>query len=67
MDIIIISGEMFKKVVAVAKLHKKDFKSADKTPYKPFCLDGKLELDVFFNDHTMKTDVYVKMDATTTI
>ena len=30
---------------------------------KPFRLDGKLELDVSFNDHTMMTDVYFKMDA----
>jgi len=66
-DVTIIGGEMFKKVMAVAKLHKKDFKSADKIPYnydrKPFHLDGKLELDVAFQDCTMKTDIYVKMDA----
>ena len=58
---------MFKKIAAVARLHKKDFMPADKTPYnydkKPFHLDGKLVLDVSFQDHTMKTDVYVKMDA----
>ena len=58
---------MFKKVAAVVKLHKKDFKPADKTPYnynkKPFRLDGKLELDVSFQDRTMTTDIYVKMDA----
>ena len=66
-DVTIIGGEMFKKVAAVAKLHKKDFKPADKTPYnydrKPFHLDGKLELDVAFQDRTMRTDIYVKMDA----
>ena len=58
---------MFKKVAAVVKLRKKDFKPADKTPYnynkKPFRLDGKLELDVSFQDRTMTTDIYVKMDA----
>ena len=66
-DITIMGGEMFKKVAAVAKLHNKDFKPADKTPYnydkKPFRLDGKLELDVLFQDHTLTTDVYVKRDA----
>ena len=66
-DVTIMGGEMFKKVAAVAKLRKKDFKPADKTPYnydkKPFRLDGKLELDVSFQDCTMTTDVYVKMDA----
>ena len=50
---------MFKKVVAVAKLHKKDFKSVDKTPYnydkKPFCLDGNI---FSFSDRTIKIDVY---------
>ena len=54
-------------MAAVAKLHKKDFKPADKTPYnydkKPVRLDGKLELDVSFQDNTMTTDIYVKMDA----
>ena len=39
-DVTIMGGEMFKKVAAVAKLRKKDFKPADKTPYnydkKPF-------------------------------
>ena len=58
---------MFKNVAAVAKLCKKDFKPADKTSYtydkKPFRLDGKLELDVSFQDHTVTTDVYIKMDA----
>lgn len=51
-DVTIMGGEMFKKVAAVAKFHKKDFKPADKTPYNydktPFRLDGKLELDVSF-------------------
>lgn len=35
----------------MAELHKKDFESAEKTPYKyhrrPFGLDGKLVLDVY--------------------
>ena len=55
------------KVTAVVKLRKKDFKPADKTPYnydkKPFQLDGKLELDVSFQDCTMTTDINVRMDV----
>ena len=51
---------MFKKVATVAKLHRKDFKPADKTLHgyncNPFRLDRKLELDVSFQDITMKTD-----------
>ena len=66
-DVTIMGGEMFKEVAAIAKLRKKDFKPADKTPYnydkKPFRLDGKLELDICFQDRTMMTDIYVKMDA----
>ena len=58
---------MFKKVAAVAKVRKKDFKPTDKTPNnfdeKPFHLDEKLGLNVSSGDHTMKTDVYVKMNA----
>ena len=67
-DISIMGGNVFKKVATVAKLRKRDFKPTDKTPYnfdgKPFRLDGKLVLDISFGDRTMKTDVYVKMDAT---
>ena len=66
-DVTIMGGEMFKKVAAVAKLYKRNFKPADKISYsfdrKPFRLDGKLELDVSFKDCTITTDVYVKMDA----
>ena len=32
-DVTIMEGETFKKVAAVAKLHKTDIKPADKTPY----------------------------------
>ena len=39
----------------------------DKTPrtydQKPFTLDGRMDLDVMFEDKTMHTAVYVKMDA----
>ena len=66
-DITIIGKEMFMKVASVAKLHKRDFKSADKQPrtynLQPFHADGRIEVDISFGDHTMKTCVYVKMDA----
>lgn len=45
--------DMFRRVAAVAELHKQDFKLADKTPYiydfKLFDLVGWLE---YFQDHT---------------
>lgn len=56
-DVTIVGGDVFKQVAAVAKLHKKDFKLADKTPHnydcQPFRLDGRLDLDVIFSDCTM--------------
>ena len=66
-DITIIGGELFKKVAAVARLRKKDFKDADKTPKnydgQPFSLDGRMNLDITFNDIAINTPVYIKMDA----
>ena len=58
-DISIINGSMFKRVAAVARLRKRDFKPPDKTSYaydkKPFQLDGRLNLDITFQDKTMNT------------
>ena len=66
-DITIVGGDVFKRIAAVAKLRKRDFKPPDKTPrnydQQPFCLDGRVDLDISFEDRTMKTPVYVKMDA----
>ena len=66
-DITIIGGEMFKQVATAAKLRKRDFKPPDQPPHnydhKPFHLDGRMDLDISFLDKTMKTPVYVKMDA----
>ena len=46
---------------------KKNFKEAYETPrncdWKPFSLDGRMDLDVTFNDTTIKTPVYIKMNA----
>ena len=66
-DITIIGGELFKKVAAVARLRKKDLKEADKTPrnydQSPFKLDGRMDLEILFDDKAMVTPVYIKMDA----
>ena len=66
-DITILGGEMFKQVSTVARLHKKDFKSPDKQPrtynQQTYHIDGKVEVDISFDDRTKKTAVYVKMDA----
>ena len=66
-DITIMGGSLFQKVASVAKLKKKNFKPPDVTPHgydqRPFKLDGRMELEVEFGDKTMKTVVYIKMDA----
>ena len=66
-DITIMNGDMFKKVAAIARLKKKAFKAADKTSYgydnKPFTLNGRIDLDITFAECTMRTTVYLKMDA----
>ena len=66
-DLTIIGGALFKKVAAAARLKKRDFKKPDKVPrgydQRPFQLDGRMDLDVTFQDHTMKTPVYLKMNA----
>ena len=66
-DITIIGGALFKRVAAVARLKKRDFKAADKTPrtynQQSFQLDGRMDLEVSFGDRTMRTPVYIKMDA----
>eukprot|EP00731_Ephydatia_muelleri_P011030 Em0005g1616a len=66
-DISIMGGKLFKQVATVARLHKRDFQRPDKTPRgydrKPFHIDGKVNLDICFQDKVMNTPVYVKMDA----
>ena len=58
-DITIVGGDMFKRVTAVAKLRKRDFKPPGKTPWnydqQPFRLDGQIDLDITFEDRTMKS------------
>ena len=66
-DFTIIGGELFARVAAAARLRKKDFRKADKISRtyvrEPFRLDGCIDLNISFDEKTMKTPVYVKMDA----
>lgn len=65
-DITIIGGDLFQRVAAVARL-KKDLRRPDKVPKtydgRAFTLDGKMDLDISFDNVTMKTPVYIRMDA----
>ena len=58
-DITIVGAETFKRIAAVAKLRKTP-RTYDR---RIFRLDGRLDLDITFQEQTMKTPVYVKMDA----
>ena len=66
-DITIIGGKLFALVAATAKLRKKNFRKSDKIPRnydrRTFHLDGCMEMDITFQDKTMNTTVYIKMDA----
>ena len=66
-DITIVGGSLFKKVATAAKLRKSQFQKSSKTPYtydgKPFDLHGQMQLDLTFHDTTMRTTVFIKMDA----
>ena len=59
--------EIFKKVASVARLKKKNLKKPDKTPYaynqQSFSLDGMMSMDITFNDVTLTTPVYIKLDS----
>ena len=66
-DVTIVGGRLFKKIAAVARLQKRDFRPADKTPIaygrQPFTLHGKMSLRISFQDREMVTPVYIKMDS----
>ena len=66
-DITIMNAQLFQKVAAVARLKKRSFRKPDRVPFtydqKPFALDGKVELDITFDDKTMSTGIYIKMDS----
>ncbi len=58
-DLTIIGAEWFTKVALTARLHKRDFKKADKIPItydkRTFSLDGRLDLDIEFAGKSMHT------------
>ena len=66
-DITIVGAETFKRIAAVARLWRRDFRPADKTPHtydqKTFRIDGRVDLDITFQGRSMSTPIYVKMDA----
>lgn len=66
-EITIINGKLFGKVAAVAWLKRSQLKPPDRIPKtydrKAFTLDGRVELDVCFNGITMRTPIYIKLDA----
>ena len=66
-DISIMGPETFKKVASVAKLRKSQLWKSEKIPYtydhKPFKLDGCLDLNISFEEKTMRTPIHVKMGS----
>lgn len=66
-DITTVCGKLFALVASSAILCKKDFKTPDKVPqtydWKVFHLDGHMEMEISFGGKTLKTMVYIKMDA----
>ena len=66
-DISIIGGNLFRKVATAARLKKRDLKTADKVPrtydQRSFALHGRMDLDISFGDRTLRTPVYIKLDA----
>ena len=66
-DISIMGGTLFKKISTVARLRRRDFMKPGKTPRtydrQPFCLDGRMNLEIDFEGQTITTPIYIKMDA----
>ena len=58
-DITLIGPEAFKRIAAVAKLHRHNFKPLDKTPrtydQKTFHIDGQIDMDISFQECIIKT------------
>ncbi len=60
-DISIIGAELFKTIAAATRLKRRSLKPVDKAAFTyDHKLDGKLELDIVFED---KAPVYLKMDS----
>ena len=66
-DITIMGGDLFRHVSSVGKLKKHNFKPVDRIPkgydQRSFQLHGKVDMDMTFCGLTIKTLVYVKLDA----
>ena len=66
-EITIMGGQLFARVATVARLKKNRLKPPDKVPksydHRTFSLDGKMELDVAYQETTIKTPIYIKLDA----
>ena len=66
-DITIIGRDLFRRIAAVARLRKSQLLKPDKIPKtydgKTFRLDGRIDLDISFDGTTMKTPLYVNLDA----
>ena len=67
LDITIISGDMFKIVIAKAGSKKEEFKTADKQAFtynkQRITLDGWVYTNITFEDKQVYTTIYVKMEA----
>ena len=66
-DITIMGADLFRKVSAVGRLKRRNFKQVDKVPHtydkRPFSLDGRMDMQITFGGATIKTPIYVKLDA----
>ena len=66
-DITIIGRDLFRRIAAVARLRKSQLLKPDKIPKtydgKTFRLDGRIDLDISFDGTTLKTPLYVNLDA----
>ena len=62
-----MGGRLFSLVATTAKQRKRNFKKSDKVPRhydgREFHLDGCMEIDITFQEKTISTTVYIKMDA----
>ena len=66
-DITIMGGEMLKRSAREARLKRRHFQKPDQVPltydHRPFAIDGRMDLNICFENKEMKTPVYIKMDA----
>ena len=66
-EITIMNGKLFARTAAVARLKKSQLKPPDRIPKtydrRVFSLDGRVDLDISFNGITMRTPIYIKVEA----